>query len=306
MNKTLRTAGLLTVLFSSALILTACGDKEPEKTPAQIQFEQNVASSPSRSEEIMALITQSRGTPVVDTLGNPVVDKEGNPTGQMEGTLSKGMEREVTLSAMTKEQLLELEITDHIDIYLNGVLRDEFHVAANVLYGEDVVNAQKQAFKEALLSPSGDERGGSIADLIALKSTMRDPNVAKQHVDTVIQHLNRFYIQPTIAEDFGKRIVITGETYPIQLINGLNSIAGNATEFVELESDSDYKRTENDMKNLNKYYGESFVSALESAEIFTSPYKETLGGFEQKEDGLWYPSDMNRLAQTLITLAYIR
>lgn len=306
MNKTLRIAGLLTALLGSTLVLTACGEKEPEKSPVQIQFENNVADAPSRSEETMALITQSRGTPVVDTLGNPVVDSEGNPTGQMEGTLSKGIEREVALSAMTKEQLLELEVVDHIDIYLNGVLRDEFHVAANILYGEDVVVAQKQAFKEALQSPTEDEQGGNIVDLVALKSSMRDPNVAKHHVDAVIQHFNRFYIQPTVAEDFGKRIVITGETYPIQLINGLNSIAGNAPEFVKLESESEYKRTENDMKNLNKYYTESFLSALESAKIFTSPYKETLGGFEQREDGLWYPSDMKRLAQTLVTLAYIR
>lgn len=306
MNHIIKRAGLYTALMGSTLLLVGCGEKEPEKSPVQIQLEQNVANAPSRSEKVTELITLSRGTPVVDTLGNPVVDENGEPTGQMEGTLSKGMDREVQLSAMTKEQLMDLEVSDHIDIYLNGVLRDEFHVAANILYGEDVVAAQKKAFKEAMLSPSEDERGGKIIDQIALKSAMRDPNVANQHVDTIIEHLNRFYFEPAIKEDFGERIVVTGKTYPVQLMAGLNSIAGNASEFVKLESSSDYQRTENDLKNLNKYYTESFVSALESAEIFSYPYDETLGGFERKEDGLWYPSDMKRLAETLLTLAYIR
>lgn len=298
-----KTVGVLAFLMASTLILTACGDKEPEKTEMEIQYEQNVAQSPERSKEVMDLIEMSRGTLVVDTFGEPVKGEDGEPTGEVEGTFSEGIQKEFGLSVFAKEDLAKLEKTEQIDIYINGIIRDEFHIAANVLYGEEAVVAQKAAFKEALLSPM-EEGEGRIVDVIGIESSMRDANVANHHVDDIIKHLNRFYILPEIGEDFDTRLVIKGTTYPVNLKNGLNSLATNAREFVKLESESDWELTDKDKETLNIYYREGFKSALESSTFGNHAYTETLGGFELKEDGLWYPSDMNRFADSLIRLAY--
>lgn len=303
MNNLKKYRKVLPFLLATSLLLVACGG-EPDKNEFELQLEENIAAVPERDPVAYQLVDDSRGELLLDEFGEPKVDSEGNPTNQRVGTLSKGIDRELQLSILTAEQLKELPTIDQVDIYLNGILRDEFYVAANLLYGEDGVKEQKEAFKKALMSPLKSEEG-RIVDRIAIRSSMKNPNVAHHFVDDIILHLNRVYIEPAIIEDFGNRIVVSGETMPLSLLSGLSSIHSNAHEFVSLES-KEYQRTEEDLKKLTDYYVESFVSALEDSKHLPNQYKETLGGFKEADNGLWYPADMERLASTVIELAYIR
>lgn len=299
MNKTWVKLGVMATLLSSSLILVGCGG-EPEPNEFEIQLEKNIAAVPARSKEAAQMVEASRG--------EQVLDEEGNPVGEAEGSLNPGMNREIELSILTTEQLKELSPLEQVDIYLNGVLRDEYYVAANLLYGEEFVKLEKERFKTALMTPLEteyeEEVAGRVVDRIVLNSGMNDPDVAHHYVDDVITHLNRTYIRANIKEDFQTRMVIDGATYPLRVRSNLNSIKNNETEFVTLETDSDFDRTEKDLKVLNDYYKDSFLSALDTAEYSTSESSQTLGGFEQNEDGVWVASDMLRLADALLALTY--
>lgn len=297
MNKTRNQLGLLTLLVGSSLFLASCGEKEPEPTPQEIQFQANIASLPERDETVTALIQGA--------IGEAVLDKEGNETGVYEDTLSGGFNRQVALSALSQEQLMEKDKMEQIEIYLNGVLREELYVPANILYGTETVQAQKEAFKASLMKPLS-EGEGHIVDALALDSMMKNPDVAHHHVDAVITHLNRVYVKPVIKEDLKSRVVIDGKAYGLELKDTLNSIEKNASEFVELESTSDYRRTDEDKRKLTEYFQESFPDALEIATYKANPSTETLGGFEQNDQGLWLPSDMDRLAYALLHLSYLK
>lgn len=289
---------LLSVVLISAALLGGCGEDEPEINPLQVQYEENVAKAPDRSEPVMEMITESRG--------QPELDPNGNETGVIIGSYSKGADREIELSVMSRDQLKELDKLSQIDIYLNGILRDEFHVAAHVLYGSEQVEKQQNAFKEALLTPEEGEGRGRIVDNIVMETMMEDPDVAHHFVDDVITHLNRLYINPVIAEDFEDKVVISGDTYPLTIIETFNALEHNAPEFIELDSLSRYDRTESDINKLNAHYKESFVTALEKSVTKNSGSSDILGGFIENEEGLWVPSDMNRLAKSLIYLAYLK
>lgn len=289
---------LLTLVLFSTLVLSGCKEEEPEPNPYQVQYEANVKLTPDRSSEVLEMIQESRGTMEMDA--------NGNETGVILGSLSIGADREVEWSVLSKEGLTELDKINQIDIYLNGILRDEYTVPAHVLFGKEKVAEHKAAFKDALLTLEEDETKGRIVDSIVMDSTMRDPDVAHHFVDDVITHLNRVYVRPAIQEDFENRVVIRGDTFPLLLKNTLNSVEANALEFVSLKSTNRHNRSDDDAEKLNAHYRDSFVTALEKSALKNSASNETLGGFEQDSDGHWVPSDIHRLSKALLRLAYLK
>lgn len=296
MRKQWSKTGLLCVMVLGSLMLSACKEEEAEPNPYEVQYQENLANAPERSEEVLAMIEMARG--------EKEVDSQGQETGVTLLSLSPGIEREVELSVLNKEQLKELDKTEQIDIFLNGILRDEYHVAAHTLYGKDEVAKYKSALKEALLQEQEDPDYGRIVDNIVTDSPMEDPDVARHFVDDVITHLNKAYIQPVVIEDFEDKVVIVGHTYPMLMKAILSSVTTNAPEFVELESTNEFQRTDKDREKLNAYYKDSFVNALRSADRSNAEANETIGGFTKNADGLWVPSDMTRLSSALIRLVY--
>lgn len=307
MKYTYKKVVLMSAFALIGLTLSGCGKKEVEPTPEEIQYEQNVSFAPEQSTEVKQLIEESRGTLLLDDEGNPLLDEEGNPTGEVGGSLSPGFEKEVQYSTLTQEQLMKLDKEEQIDIFVNGVLRDEYAVAANVLYGKDEVKQLKAEILEAFLSPATKEveKDGMVADLLSKKSMMNDADVGRHFAEEMIQQLNRVYIETSLSKDFTEKVIVQGSVYPLEAKAEMNALAKYAHEFVEFESAEAY-RTDEQKAALNKYYRDSYLDALKGAKTNSSAQTLELSGFEKDANGTWVPSDMNRFTLSLIELVFNR
>lgn len=302
---------ILTTIVSS-LFLTACGSKEPteEELARQAIYTENVESAPKLTDEQQAMIVESRGIVIEEEEG------EDEEIIQVYNSFSPGDDVVFTLASMTKEELLELDPISHMEIFINGVIRDEYTVAAHTLYGEDKVNQFKKDFEKGLLvnlpdktregSDSKYESGTKFVDLIGINTDIRDHQVARHHTDVIISQLNRIFVQIIPDSNFGDRITVSGQVYPIMLENQLAQVNNAAYEFVGVNGNRQRNMMdEKDIATLNKYYIDTFPNALIEAQLSQeSPYVSEIGGFEQQEDGTWEPAQMHIFAWNLISLVY--
>jgi len=286
---------ILSALMTTAFLITGCGGEE-EPNELELQYQKNVSEAPERTEDVLNMIEESRGTEVTDV--------EGKGTGEFLGSSTKGQKEEVRLAVLNKEQLQSLDKMEQIGIYLNGILRDEYHVAANTLYGKEYVSAEKERIKEALLSEDSDGYG-TLVDIIGERTELGYSHVAKEHVDEVIKHFNRVYLNPVIDEDFNNRVVVGAITYPLTLPESLASVKEKANEFVDVPTTKMNELSDEDFNELGNYYKESLVSALEISGYRDESYYRTLGGFEIDEDGLWKPVNLNKLLERVIQITYL-
>lgn len=297
------------ILGMSAMMIltlaTGCAKEAPEPTQQEIQLEQNVKNAPKPSKETLKLIDESRGKLEVDENG------EVSEEGVIVGSYSPGKKMVTTLSSLSKKQLMSQEKLVQINIFVNGIIRDEYQVAANTLYGKEKVTKYKKEFKEMLLSKERDDEfvdapETRIVDRIGLKSAMNDADVAHYYVNDIIQQMNRTYIQTGIENDFKEKVTITGSTFGVNLMNDLQLMVDSSAEFVKLTGAYEAEYTDEDISILNKYYNELFLDNLVKSSIDTENANSgVLGGFEKDEEGLWVPSDMGRLAGNILNLIYI-
>lgn len=297
------------IIGMSAMVLltmaTGCAKEAPEPTQQEIQLSQNMKDLPKLPKETLKLIDESRGELEVDENGE--IPEEAT----IVGSYSPGKEMVTALSSMSKEQLMEQEKLVQINIFINGIIRDEFQVAANTLYGKEKVAQYKKEFKDMLLSKEKnaefeDAPENRIIDRIGLQSAMNDTDVAHHYVDDIIQQMNRTYIQTGIENDFKEKVTITGSTYGVNLMSDLQLMVDSSTEFVKLIGNYEAEYTDKDIATLNKYYNELFLDNLLKSTIdIENANSGVLGGFVKDEEGLWIPSDMSRLTGNILNLVYI-
>ena len=301
----------MVTMLSTGLLLTACGDKGPsdEELARQEIFNHNVSSAPEWTEEQERMIAESRGV----VIGEEYDDNE--EIIQIKNSYSPGDDTVVTLSAMTKEELLELDAVAHMEIFINGVIRDEYMVAAHTLYGSERVSQYKEAFKTSLMSvhpDAGEDEdstypaGTRYVDLLSLNTDLKDANVARHHIDTILKQVNRIFVKIIPISDFGNKFVVSGEVYPISLSGQLREVKEAAYGFTGVHA-RDYRsdNTEKELEVLNSYYIETFSNALVKAPISEAePVRKNLGGFTLLEDGTWEPAQMDIFSSSLIRLLY--
>lgn len=295
------------VLLSSVFILSACGEEKVDPALAERQsiYDQNVAAAPVVSEEVQALIDQSYGR-----LPTPEEVDPNLPEGETPkpiGTLNPGENMVATLSAYTREELLATSPAIQINIYLNGIIRDEYRVAAQTLYGAENVAKHKEAFKQGLLSDLPDSlEGHKVVDVMGTKTKLEDGEVARHHVDEVIRQLNRVYLSVEVNDNFGDKVTVNASTYGINFQTQAANVRKQAHNFITVpETFYAYKLEEQQRTELNGYYRDTFADALVNADLQEAPKTVTLAGFEKNEEGNWVPSQMERLAQYLVEAVYL-
>lgn len=296
---------LLMTLLSSTLILSACGDEGPseDEIARQTIYDTNVSNTPELTEEEQIMITESRGVVIGQETG------EGEEVIEVRNSFSPGESAVNQLAALTREELLELDATTHMEIFINGVIRDEYTVAAHTLYGAEEVDEFKQAFREGLLTEASyndsDDQIKYI-DRIGLRTDLKDNDVANHHVDTIINQLNRIFVRVQQDSNFGSRITVKGQVYPIELREKLQEVNDAAFEFVGVNSNGVRSRlSEDEQEILNAYYVDTFADALlESPISEEGSFTSEIGGFERREDGTWAPAQMPLFSWNLIRLVY--
>lgn len=299
--------GLL--LFASGVLLAGCGEKvDPEVARRQEIYEQNTAAVADISEENIALIEQSYGRlPTPDEVDPNL--PEGTQPAPI-GTLNPGEEMVTTLSSYTREELLAVTPQIQINVFLNGVLRDEYRVAAHTLYGKENVAQFKQAFKDALLKDmpvAEDEKPYKVADTMGLNTELEDGDVARHHVDEIVKQLNRVYLMVEVNDNFGDKVTVNASSYGIDFRTQAANMRAQAHNFVSIpEGRYAFEMTDAERAELNSYYKDTFGDALANASMREEPKTVTLAGFEKNADGNWVPSQMERLAEYLLQAAYLQ
>lgn len=297
---------LTLTLLSSVFLLAACGEEEVDEEAeyrAQV-YQENVQNAPEINEDTEEMIIESRGQ-VIDE--EEEEDEEGEvQLIEVRNSFSPGEETREYLSSLTREELLELDEMSHISIFINGVIRDEYTVAAHTLYGSEAVESYKEEFRNALITETGEEDETTYVDRLSLRTQLDDGDVARHHVDTIIDQLNRVYINVVPGSDFGSRIVPRGQVYPILLNQQLQALNDAAFEFVGVEGVRNRNRlSEEEIQSLNQYYTDSFGEALVASEISLENANENeLGGFIQNEEGVWEPAQMGLLGWNILRLVY--
>lgn len=296
------------MLVTTTLLLTACSSSElsEEELVRQQTYETNVSNSPEWTAEQKAFIEESRGI---------VIDEETNEEDEIVPILnsfSPGEDSVDTLASLTKEELLELDDISKMEIFINGVIRDEYIVAAHTLYGADKVQAFKNEFKDALLEEydhydfrEEDEKIKNI-DVLGYYGRINDGNVVRNHADAVIAHLNRVYIKLIPKGNYGSNVSLEGQVYPIELNKQLDSLRSDAIEFTGIDAERNRHRLgEGEIERLNEYYIEMFNGALSAStlSIENENYGD-IGGFSESEEGTWEPAQMSIFSRNIISLVY--
>lgn len=300
---------LLTLtILSSSLLLVGCGGPTDEELARQEIFETNVANAPEWTDEIESMIHESRGVVIAEEEGED--EKE---IIEVRNSFSPGDEVVKGLSSYTREELLQLDSTSHMEIFINGVIRDEYSVAAHTLYGAEEVQAFKESFREALLKEYPPQQNGAeipdgtrYIDLIGLKTAIQDHDVARHHVDVIINQLNRIFVKIVPLSDFGDKVVVEGVVYPIELRQQLQEVEDATFEFTGIKPEKYRNRmTDDQIMTLNEYHIETFGNALLQSPISeTRQVQSEIGGFTQREDGTWVPAKMELFSWNLVSLIY--
>lgn len=300
---------MMATMLSTALLLAACGGPSEEELARQEIYETNVSKVPEWTEEQKDMINESRGIVIGEE------ENEEEEVVQIRNSYSPGEGVVETLSSMTKEELLELDSTAHMEIFINGVIRDEYVVAANTLYGPERIQQYKEAFKKGLLEEhplAGDTdesqypKGTTYVDLIGEFTEIKDHDVARHHVDTIVGQLNRIFVKIIPLSNFGNRVVVKGQVYPVELTNQLRQVNEAAFEFTGITPERNrHRMTDEEVKTLNEFYVSTFGNALIQAPISeTRTVESEIGGFIIQEDGTWEPAQMEIFAWNLIRLIY--
>lgn len=296
-------------MVSAMTLMTACGGEE--KTPEQLEREailtENLERAPKIDKEVKALITESYGTPV-ELTEEDIAEYEaaGEELPVPENSLSPGEDMAMSLASYSKEELMKQKPAVQINIFVNGVIRDEYSAAATTLYGAENVQNFKKQFKKALLANTGEEEETTYVDRLGTDTAIQDGEVAKHYVDDVIKYMNRTYVDVTIGKDFGDRVTVDGSTFGIQLDAKMDEIDDATNKFLNVpDYDKRYGLSEEQLKQLNDYHKETFPGSLATAMISDADATNEIGGFEINEEGLWVPSNMESFAYEFMYLVYL-
>lgn len=294
----------LMMALTGVVLLTGC-DKGPsdEEVMRQEVYETNVQNAPELSDEAQVMIQESRGVVIREETD------ENEQVREVRNSFSPGAETVEYLSSLTKEELLEMDAAVHLEIFINGVIRDEYTVAAHTLYGAERIQSYKEAFREGLLSNVPVEEGEepmTYVDRIGQNTEIRDTNVARHHVDVIINQLNRIFVQVNQQSDFGSRVTVSGQVYPVRLREKLSEVNDAAFEFIGVHGERYRSRmSEEELDALNSYYRDTFNEALLQSPISEEDFwSAEIGGFQKLEDGTWEPAQMPQFAWNLIRLVY--
>lgn len=287
--------------------MTGCSSKPTEQEIAQQEtYEANVSNAPEWTSQQKTFIEESRGV---------VIDEETNEEDEVVPILnsfSPGEEAVYKLASLTQEELLALDDLAKMEIFINGVIRDEYTVAAHTLYGESKVESFKKEFKDALMSDydsrSWDEDRKKIKniDVLGYYSIIGDGDVMRHHIDDIIAHLNRVYIKLIPKSDFSDRVSLRGQVYPVGLNRQLEALQDDAYEFtgVDATQNSNFL-DDDDYKILNEYYREMLPGALRASNLSEEEeFVSDIGGFVKSEEGTWEPAIMEIFARNMVNLVF--
>lgn len=294
---------IITLFALSSLMLTGCSSDKPteEEVYRQEVMETNMANVPEWTDSQKGMIVESRGEVVINEIG------EGEDVKKEYNSFSPGAEMVDYLASLTKEELLELDDVAKLEILINGVIRDEYTVAAHTLYGKEEVAEIKKGFRDGLLdmieATDEGEDDFTYVDVITMRSMVKDRNVARHHVDEIIENLNRVYIKLIPSSNFGTKVSLRGEVFPIVLLNQLERLYEDAYQFTGITASQSNTKEEKDI--LNEYYNDSFVEALVESNISREDtFNYSVGGFTKRDDGTWIPAQYNIFARNIVRLAY--
>lgn len=294
---------VLALLAVSGMLLMGCSSDKPteEEIIKQEIKETNEANAPEWTQSQKKMIEESRGEVVVNEIG------EGEDKILEYNSHSPGSGAVDYLSSLTRDELLKLDDVAKLEILINGVIRDEYTVAAHTMYGKDEVESIKKQFKDGLLDVIQPEDEGAdeytYVDVITMRSAINDRDVARHHVDEIIDNLNRVYIKLIPKSNFGTKVSLNGEVYPIVLLNQLELLSIDAYQFTGIDASD--RLSEDERKILNEYYNDSFVEALVESNISSEDtWSYSVGGFTKREDDTWIPAQYNIFARNIVRLVY--
>lgn len=297
---------ILLGVLSSTVLLTGCSKPTEEELARQETYEENVKAAPEWTDEEEEMINESRGV---------VIDEEKNEDDEVVeviNSFSPGEDAVHNLASLTKEELLKLDDLSLMEIFINGVIRDEYKVAAYTLYGDEMHDL-KEEFKKSLLAEMPKDKNDdedappyTYADKVGLESAIQDDSVVRNHVDELTKQLNRVYVKIVPKSNFGSKVTLKGEVYPIELGKQLERIENDTFEYTGVNPSKNRSlMNEKDLKILHDYYDEIFVNAMTETEISVENSSEAeIGGFVKREDGTWVPAQMSIFALNVVKLVY--
>ena len=313
MKKGMKLAGILSLLAVTALMTTGCEKKETGPSPQEIQYEKNVAITPEITKKTGELIEKSYGTPLteeeIDQIKSETPDGE-EPDLHPNDSVSPGKEMAVSLSILPKKELQKLDKETKLSIFINGIIRDEYRVAANVLYGPDKVKAYKDQFKKALLKEV------VVDEYTKEKSTVIDSHLEivgvksksffSKNIDLLINHLNSVYVKPVIQTDLETKLTVDGLTKKLKFSDAVSGLNQDAENFVSFDlSNSFGDLNKENQEEMDGFYKSSFDITLKNAPLDASSESTgVLGGFTQGEDGNWEPVDFDKFGINYVVLAF--
>ena len=295
------------LLCSCTLLLSACGtEKEVAPTAQEQQYAANVKNTPKISTDVSALIKESIGEPTEEqwAQAKATAAETGEEVKypQPLGTFNPGEAYASYYGSMTQKELLAQDKLVQINIFINGVVRDEYAVAANTLYGPETVKTFKAQLREAMLVQTGETGETTYVDRIGTNSPLNNGEVVNAYVDDVITYFNKSYIQTELNSNFGDKLTVTGKAYGLDMYLKMNELYNQSSNFVVIKSV--YTPTEEEKAALTQFYKDSFLSMLEQVDYEAVPRTGDLGGFEKTESGTWIPVSMEKLAAALLLLVY--
>lgn len=310
MNKNKLIIGLLVgvALFG----VTGCKKEKKGATPQEIQYAKNIKNVPKISKQTQKYIDKSYGTPL--TKEEKANIKANTAEGQKAdysplNSKSPGKNVPVQFATLSKKQLMKLSTEVQLTIFINGVIRDEYRVAANTLYGPEKVLAMKAKFKEALMKEAPKEeynvQYSTMVDKLLGKLPLSSNKLFSSKIDEFISSLNMVYIQPTIGTDLGKKATINGNSKILKFVDTMAKMHADAENFVPFDLRTQYTALSDEEKQqIEEFYEQTYSVAVTDGKLATSDTTKVLGGFAVTEEGVWEPVDWNKFAFNYITVAF--
>lgn len=309
-NKKYKVKKILSIVLLCSMLLTGC-KKEPEgPSKEEIQYEKNIKNAPKLSEEVASTIERSYGTALTKEQEEEI--KATTPTGvephlAPENTLNPGKEVAIALGSMTREELLNLDREAQLTIFVNGIIRDEYSIAAHTLYGPEKIKEYKAAFKKSLMreiETDTYEKTTEIEVDTLLKNLGLSKNkVFSRNIDIIIASLNAVYVLPKIESDFKDMVTVKGHAKGLQLGESLRSMKEEAINFVSFSEGESYEQTDEQIKALNVVYDAAIEEVIKNTKLSTYEKSAPLGGFI-KEGDVWIPAEWDKFSSGYVKFAF--
>ena len=228
----------------------------------------------------------------------------GHPDGNSEiPVVSQGKEEFLKTVSLSRQQLLKMSPSDQISILVNGAIRDEYKVAAQTLYGKDLVEDMKRGFEAKLLLSTGQNKETNYANRLTGLSELKDFNVVdKGIIDDLLPRIDRYYVSVSITTNLTEKVIAQGKVTGLATNEMFTNLQNSAKEFLKI-TDVDSEIASDKKNQVTKFYHDNIIVAIEAAPE-NEEFQATLGGFYQ-DQGVWLPNDMEQFSWYLYNLFFV-